>query len=344
MHALAYEKFVDDFSQYFSSFELTKDKIRSLKLALKEVKDFELPSRDETKLFQIRNFMNSNSLEINLTSKNLWCKPDGEKGLLVGTLLPHWQTGWKRFCKDEFISEQIGNFFFLVTQYICRSYQINLIVAISFTYNRICDFRGDRLWQYSLPTCEQEFADFNNSISFKSNSRIRILQHYLEIINSLDPYVNKAIFYYIKSIELYNKGFLEETITNLDNAIDTISQYIKRILSVPTMPRKDMIQLVAKEIQLSHQVQLNLENLYLLRCRFSSHPAQSKWWDFGEIYNGDIDILVECVQYVLVKMMQYEANNRKVSNNPDKWSNWFADNANMLFEAVWFHRLPNAIR
>lgn len=341
---MEYEKFINNFSNYVSSFELTKDEVRSLKLALNEVKNFELPSRDENKLFQIRNFLNSDNLEINLISKNLWCKQDRANGLLVGTLFPDWQTGWKKFCKDEFISEQIGNFFFLVTQYICRSYQINLIAAISFTYNRNCDFRGDRLWQYSLPNCEKKFMDFNNSISIKLNSRIRILQHYLELINSLEPYVNKAIFYYIKSIDLYNKGFLEETITNLDNVIDTISQYIKKILSVPTMPRKDMIQLVAKEIQLSHQVQYSLENLYLLRCRFSSHPAQSKWWDFGEIYDGDIETLIECVKYVLLKMLQYEANNRKVSNNPDKWSNWFADNANMLFEAVWFHRLPNVIR
>lgn len=337
---MEYDKFTDNFSRYFSMFENTKGKNHLVKLALKEIKENELPSRDETKLFKIRNFTNSENLNINLIYKNLWCKQDTENELIVGTITPDWQRNWKRISKDEFISEQIDLFFHLVTQYVYRSYQINLITAISFTYNRLCDFRGDRIWQYYLPLYNGEYEKFNHSINIDCNSRIERLKHYLEVINSLEPYINKANFYYLKAIDLMNNGFLEEAITNLDNTIDTISQYIKGILKIPTRPRKEIIEIVSKELQLNSKIQADLEKLYLLRCRFSSHPAQSKWWDFGEIYDDDIDNLKECVQYILIKMLQYETKNRKVSANPSKWSNWFFANANVLFEAIWFHKIP----
>lgn len=127
---------------------------------------------------------------------------------------------------------------------------------------------------------------------------------------------------------------------NLDNTIDTITQFIKARLKIPTIPRKDIISVVSNEIGLNIYSQIALEKLYLLRCRFASHPSQSKWWDFGEIYDEDLNIIFDSVKTVLIKMLIYESNNRKISANPSKWSDWFYENADMLFEAVWFHRIP----
>lgn len=337
---MEYEKFIDDFSWYFSQFENTKHKISLIRETLAKIKNTELSSRNEWRLFKIRNLVNSENLNINLIHKDIWCKRNQENQLIVGTFCPYWSSGWKNICKDEFVSEQIGLFFFLVTQYIYRSYQINLMLAISFTYERGCDFRGDKLWEYTLPVCEREFLDFTNSINVNLNTRIIRLKHYLEIINSLDIYVNRASFYYLKAKELYEREFYEETITNLDNTVDTIAQYIKSILKLPTLPRKDMIEYVSKEIQLDQQIQSELEKLYLLRCRFSSHPAQSKWWDFGEIYDDDIEKMIDSVQYVLIKMLLYETRNRRIFPTPNNWSEWFNNHAHTLYEAIWFHKLP----
>lgn len=338
--SLEYDKFVNDFEQYFSRYENTKYKTTIIRRTLKKIKDIELPSREDYRLFQIRNFTNSKNLNINFIGNNLWCKKNENNELVVGNLSPYWSSGWKNICDDEFASDQISLFFYLVNQYIQRSYQINLILSISLTYGRRCDFRGDNIWTYTLPICDQEFFDFNNSISVNSNTRITRLEHYLDITNSLDIYVNKASFYYLKATELYEQGFAEEAITNLDNTIDTVAQYIKKNLRSPTLPRKKMIELAANEIGLDLRVQAELEKLYLLRCRFSSHPAQSKWWDFGELYYDDIDKLFDSVKYVLIKMLLYETRNRTISPNPTNWSEWFIKHAHTLFEAIWFHKIP----
>lgn len=336
---MSFDKFTNDFCQWFNKFDNTRKKIKLLTNCLKKIAEVELPLRNDERLFKVRNFINTKDFELNFIYKNLWCKSDSEKGLLVGTLCPNWNSGWKEVCKDEFVSDQIDYFFHFATQYIYRSYQINLIGSLAFTYNRYFDFRGDFLSWSILPYSINSFQEYENGIKTMTCNKTKRIKHYLNIINALDPYVNKAIYYYVKAIDLYDKSYSEETVTNLDNTIDVVTQFVKERFNLPTMRRKDLLGIVDTHFELGEQTIENLEKLYLLRCQFFSHPALSKWWDFGELYDDDIEKLLYSVKFTLIKMFQYETNNRIISQNPKNWSDWFMNYADKVFSVTWFNNL-----
>lgn len=335
-----YNKFINDICLYYSENENTKRKIPLIKDTFKRIIEEELPIREGNKTFQIRNFTNSTNLNINLIHKNLWCTQGNEKNLIVGTMCPGWRYGWKDICKDEFVADEINIFFHFSTQYIIRSFQINLIVAIVILYNRICDFRGEFLLEIPLPNFNSEYICFEKSISKNISGRSLKLKHYLNMINSLDPYINRVNYYFVKAIDLYKNNYYEEAITNLDNTVDVMTQFIKARKGTPTQARNIAIDQLSKELEMHSNISIQLNRLYLLRCRFSSHPAESKWWDFSEIYQEDIDNLFETVKYTLIKLFQYETRNRLINPHPQKWSDWFYEHADILFDAVWFHKIP----
>ena len=71
-----------------------------------------------------------------------------------------------------------------------------------------------------------------------------------------------------------------------------------------------------------------------------AHPARSKWWDFGEIYEEEIDRIKVSVRRFLLSYLKYENRNRTVPWHPESWSNWFNNHCDEVFDAVWFHNLP----
>jgi hypothetical protein len=106
------------------------------------------------------------------------------------------------------------------------------------------------------------------------------------------------------------------------------------------MERKDMNEVIIKQLGIHQAYIKQLRSLYLLRCEFSAHPAQSKWWDFSEIYDEDIDDLKDVAKIILIKFLMYKNSHRIIQPNPDKWSQWFFQYADIIFDAVWFHKLP----
>jgi hypothetical protein len=338
---MGYNEFKNKMLLYYGSFDNTKAKLPLIKSALDRAVGHELPSRDDKQLFQIRDFTNSEGLLINICAGNLMCSYSDDKDkLFVGTLGPLWSRGWREVSKDPYIAEQIKDFFHFANQYIYRSSQINLIGAIALAYGRCCDFRGDYLSEVVLPEREAVYNDFYIRIPTIITNHTKAVLHYLAIINSLDPFVNKAIYYYTRALTLRELGLDEESVTCSDNMVDTIFQAIKQRLGLPTMHRKDMNNIVEQEISISKSLTKKLDSLYQLRCHFSAHPAQSKWWDFSEIYEDDINAIMDSVKTILVKFCIYERSHCKIQPNPEKWSEWFFQYSDILFDAVWFHLLP----
>lgn len=261
------------------------------------------------------------------------CKYSNEKKrVLVGALAPSWSRGWKNISKDDFISEQINKFFYFANQYIYRGYQINLIGAIALTYGKHCDFRGNDFRECQLPYCNSEYTAFRNDIPIIRNKRNRILELFINLTNSFDPFVNKVICYYVRSLSLLSDGYNEEAITAADNAVDVIFQAVKQQKQLPTMDRKNMYPTIKNEIHLPNGTVEQLEHLYQLRCSFSAHPAHSKWWDFYEIYEIDIEAIMDAVKAAIVKFLMHETNNRRIDKTPSCWSKWFLDNCDTVYD------------
>jgi|SRR5665648_169786 len=339
---MGYDDFKSKICAYFNLFENTKNKIPHLKLALNKIATNTLPQRDCECLFQVRDFENTFSLNINFICENIMCYySDKEKALMVGVVCPNWSKGWKSISKDKFVSEQIDYLFHFISQYVYRSYQINLIGAIALATGIPTDFRGNTLESTHGEYALQEIEKFKISIVENSSELSLKTKGYLRLINALDPFVNKAIFYYVRSIELNNFEFTEESLTAADNMADVIFQSIKIRMNALTQDRKEMSKYVFKEIGLYDETDKhNLERLYQLRCRFTAHPSKSKWWDFYEIYEDDIEQIRLTVRKLLIKYLKYENKNRQVDAHPILWSQWFIENCDIVYDAVWFHEIP----
>ncbi len=134
-------------------------------------------------------------------------------------------------------------------------------------------------------------------------------------------------------------GYDEEAITEADSIVDAIFQAIKQRKQIPIKARIDMYDIVQNEINLPSGTVEQLENLYQLRCGFSAYPAHSKWWDFSEIYEGDIEEIMYSVKSTVIKFLMFERDNRKIEKVPSCWSDWFMDNSDIIYDAVWFHKL-----
>lgn len=338
---MGYIEFKSKFINQFAQYENTKRKISLFKSALYRAVEQELPLRDSYQTFQIRDIYNSEGLNVSYNSPYLMCKYSKEKrSLLVGTLTPAWSRGWKKISKDDFVADQIDGFFYFANQYIYRGYEINILGAIALTYGRHCDFRGNEFKECTLPFLNSEYLLFRKDIPTIHNRKSRLFSYYIDLINSFDPFVNRVLYYYIRSLSLLADGYDEEAITAADNTVDVIFQAIKQRKQIPTKARIDMYNIVQTEISLPSGTIEQLENLYQLRCGFSAHPAHSKWWDFSEIYESGIEAIMYSVKSTVIKFLMFERDNRKIEKVPSCWSEWFMDNCDIIYDAVWFHKLP----
>ena len=317
-------------------------KLPQMKDALDKIITQELPQRDSDFLFLVRDMKNSTDLNLSIEYKNVMCfYSEEEKALMSGVVCPNWRNGWRGISKDSFVADQIGDLFHFISQYIYRSYQVNLIGAIALSTGRPTDFRGRTLSCSYGSQATEKSADFGNKAKEKSSELSLKTSGYLRLINALDPFVNKSIFYYVKSLDLNEHDFIEDSLAAADNMIDVIFQSIKTRMNKPTQDRKGMCDYVYKEIGFYDQRNKhNLERLYLLRCAFTAHPTRSKWWDFYEIYEEDIDQIIKSVRSFLISYLKYENKNRLIEVHPLKWSQWFMDNCDAVYDAVWFHDLP----
>lgn len=339
---MGYEDLKNKICCHYNSYKNTKNKVRIVKSALDRLVFEELPDRDNDILFQVRDFINTNNIDVNFIYKNIICNYSEErKCLVVGVIVPDWQNGWKNISKNKFVSEQIDYIMHFILQYIYRSYQINLIGAIALSRNTYTDFRGETI-EYS-----KGFHSFKRIKELKDNIYKQDSKNYLDIIgylkliNALDPFVNRAIFYYVKFLNLSNLGYTEEALTVADNMIDVIFQFIKKHKSLGTMERQKLSSIVYDEIGIfDTDIRKYLERLYILRCQFTAHPARLKWWDFYEVYEYEFEQIESSVRRALVLFLKYECINRSIEAYPTKWSEWFLKYCDVIYDKVNFYDLP----
>lgn len=317
---------------------------RKLPGVLRNVIYSELPKRDESCEIVIRDMVGSEGLNLSFLRDTVWAYPEIErKNLMVGVIAPYWRKGWRGISRDEETRELVKDFFFFASQYIMRARAIDLLGAVALVYRRSCDFRGARLEGGDIsPYSPFSLKDFREKrISYplktKVSSREKQTINLCELINSLDPFINRTIFNYLRAVELYDHGFSEEAIVALDNIVDIASQFLKSRLKLQGTLREEVIQSVWK---LNESNKFMIVRLYELRCFFGAHPSISKWWDFGEIYENEVETYFDLCEMLIIKLVEEETRNRVVEKYPQYWSVWFTDNAEMLWDSIWFHRIP----
>lgn len=305
-----------------------------------------MPERDDHYAAILRPLVDSEGLTCTFDSSEVWLYPNNQKQLICGVIAPSWERGWRNISQDEFVADTISTFFHFATQYISRSRMTNVIGAIALAYERACDFRYGGLQQYAVgnktpfPTIEsakkmarrvEEYVPAMNQSTDDSRKQ-RELTTWVRTINALDPYIQRAIYQYWKATALFKAHFWEEGLTALDGTASVAAQFVQDRLGAGSNPRLSL----ASFLKLSPRDSKQLVRLYELRCDFGAHPSRSKWWDFAELYDEDLDALKVSAKRMLWRLCEMESKNRVVESQPKSWSDWFTKNAHMILDSVWF--------
>lgn len=302
-----------------------------------------IPSRlkdmEDDRLIMIRDMSCDETIGLNYVSDNISCKYDfHENSLLVALVAPDWEKGWRNISSDKHISDTIENYMFSSNQYVYRSYMINIIGALALTYGISSSFMGRTMFRYGHYNIIDDYQEFIDEIKIRkhnTNVNEKVFSYIMRKINALDPYVNRAIFYYSKSLSLLTNLYEEEAIISLDNCIDIIVQFIKKRKKMPTTKRKDMHQILKNILKINNTTAEYLDYIYDLRCGFAAHPARNLWWDFSEIHMYNYESIIENVRITLIKFLEYENKERIVIKNPIYWYEWFMGNCDLIYDYIF---------
>lgn len=334
-------EFVSKFTSWYRD-DFKGEKPEAFKSALKKAIEIELPSRDNRSVIQIRDIEVACNIKMRIDDNRFWASNKDEM-LFVGTVRPYWATGWNKLSKHEDINSIIAGFFHFAGQYIARSSQINLIGALNLSYGVSADFRGQRFMEIPSENLDHDFENFRfYEIGSKpkiSSNKHRFMSQIYKDINSLDPYINRMIFNFNKSLLLFSHNLDEELITSLDKTINVAEHYWKeRVINTANI-REVMIN----DLVFDEAVANRIKKLYELRCYFGAHPSYSKWWDFSEIYELDFPQLIDDVGNIVLSIVRHESRNRKIETINTSWSNWFQENQMVIWETAWFQRIPQKL-
>ncbi|MDM5279896.1 hypothetical protein QUF95_21050 [Paenibacillus silvae] len=345
-------KFKSKFCQWAQT-SLPPESLKRFTYSLNQVISRHLVDCDDRVQVMIRNLVDSENLNFSFISDELIVAPnDKRESLFVGVLMPSWDKGLRNFCRDEYVYDSISWFFHFASQYVARSRIVDVMSSLNIVYGHSSDFRGDRMLKFTTPKSERVKDEFIIAFMRETKARLRYdydyrareknLVFWIEKINTLDPFIHRVFFSYLNACKLYEGHFDEEAITSLDKTIDVIQQYARERMNINGT--NNQRELTMDAFDMTEWEKMLLNRLYDIRNFFGGHPSMSKWWDFSEIFEQDIQSLFEVVKKLIYKIVMHENVNRVVEKNPQKWSQWFEDNAMMLWETVWFEKIQKHIR
>jgi hypothetical protein len=337
-------RFVSRFSQWAEVVGYPDRIRRRLPAALKRLPSW-LATRDDHQDMVVRT-LDREGFNVNARSDVAWIYTSDNK-LVLGTVGPAW-TRVRNLSSDEDVDDVIDRFVFFAGQYAVRSRLVSTIASMALSYNVVIDFRAADLKRTTIgpqglfPSIRVATSYAESELVPKrvhSTRRLRELNAWMKQLNVAEPLVHRAVFQYWRASALANADFGEEAVTALDG-LTTVAIEVVRTLGDDS--RRITRPEAVERLGLSGEDAERVEHLHQLRCFFGAHPPNSKWWDFSDMYADDIDSFFSTARRLIASIAQFERRHRRVGANPARWSEWFVDNAELLFDAVWFDRVPPA--
>ena len=282
---------------------------------------------------------------IAFSSETCWAYTSGEQ-LVLGAAGPAWR-GIDKICKAKDTAELVDNFMHFARQYVVRSRIVRVQAAFALTFNITVDFRHADLHRVTIGpespwTCiddaHREFRRHMPMPTVRASRRLREFNAWVKLLNPLDPFVHRALFQFWRGCALANSGFYMDAVTALDGVTAVAGGAAQgwHLRQGPLTRRE-----TGKVFGPRPDDQSLLEAIYQLRCAFGAHPPTSKWWDFGELYESEVEKSWNVSRRLIRSLCAQEIVVRSVDPNPTRWSDWFAQNSHLLLENVWFTKLPD---
>ncbi|MEP2446614.1 MAG: hypothetical protein ABJI69_05265 [Balneola sp.] len=317
-------------------YQLPKEKIDDFKKVIDEQFWEELKSRDILEKIVLRPLSNSEHLKISHFADDSIIYPNKENELIVGSITPSWKHGW-RFVDDD-LRDLLQFFLHFSEQYVARSRALNVTGAIALIYQTSCDFRFKGF--YSDITERFSFDELRDpryqQLKIESFELQDDFYKWISILNCLDPLIHRIIYQFWKGTKLYSNNDIEDSVTSFTSCISVVSEYCQNRLKQTAGDRLEKI----KALNIKSDSINYLEDLEILRNRFSAHPSHTKWWDFNELFGEQLHQIVVVIKEIIEVVCEHESNNKLIERNPEKWSSWLENNSMLVFDSVWFHKLP----
>jgi hypothetical protein len=333
--------FVSSFSAWATQMGYPARVRRRLPNLLRELPQL-LLENDARQDLVVRTLKNADNLHVNAGTMTCGVCSTNDR-LVFYSVGPHWSR-IEHLSRDRDTSDLLESFLFFAGQYVTRSRLVQAIGALALSYGVLCDFREADLQRRTLGTgtAIHTLHDARNQLDVNLTSvrirtrKARELAAWMARLNTLDPYIHRAVFQYWRASCLFKLNFIEEAITALDGLASVAGAAMVHWGVSPQQTRRQL----AASLGLPKQDENALERLYQLRCLFGAHPAASKWWDFAEMYGDESELFFQGARRLLSRLAGLEQLHRTVHPEPPSWSGWLAQNADMLLEAIWFTKTP----
>jgi hypothetical protein len=272
-----------------------------------------------------------------------WVHTSGPR-LVLGAVSPSWR-GIRSVSRDPAVGYEIDRFVQLAGQYVLRGRMVRAIGALAAVYSIVVDFRSADVHRVTAATdildrdvrvMKEQLRRTHPPDAGSRSRRVNEVTRWVEALNPLDPIIHRGVFQLWRAVSLSQHDFMAEAITALDGLSAVAAEASRLWCGIAAPTRSD----VARCLGLPPDDGDRLEFLYQLRCAFGAHPPPTKWWDFGEIYEAEIDELFDVSRRVLWQLASLERTHRRIEPAPERWSAWFVENAEWLLEVTWFLRTP----
>lgn len=289
-----------------------------------------------------RSLSGTESTDVNICAADFCIYKSKSNGLLrLSVISPDWRLG--KLSRDEDVDSILGGLLHFSAQYTYRARAMNILFSLRTEFEvgsefRYLDYESRRCSTVEASEIMKTIRTENSAISkITANYNTRNLVVNYRQLNTLDSHVFSAIFYFLRAYELENGGFSEEAVNSLNNVISVCGQFLlSRRLANRNLSHKDIALAMGFDDGFAQEV----ERAYLLRSHFGAHPTYSKWHDFSEIYGDDLHKIFDNTRLVILRLCDLERIHRLVEQFPDSWAGWYKSQAEMLYDAVWFEKIP----
>lgn len=302
-----------------------------------------MESAEDRRQIVTRSLSGTESTDVNICAADFCIYKSKSNGLLrLSVISPDWRLG--RLSRDEDVDSILGGLLNFSAQYTYRARAINILFSLRTEFEVSSEFRYLNYESRRCSTAEahnlMKAARIEDSALTKitANQSTRNLIINYRQLNTLDSHIFSAIFYFLRAYDLENGGFSEEAVNSLDNVISICGQFLlNRRLTSRNLSHKD----IALTMGFDHGFSEEVERAYLLRSHFGAHPTYSKWHDFSDIYGDDLHEIFDNTRLVILRLCDLERSHRLVEQFPDNWAEWYKSQAEMLYDAVWFEKIPD---
>ncbi|MCU1500510.1 MAG: hypothetical protein JWM47_4463 [Acidimicrobiales bacterium] len=276
-----------------------------------------------------------------------WRATPSARGLVVSSVVPGWNFGWRNLLEDEMSDHffsGIGHYF---RQYLHRSNISKILMAV-------WERNGIILHPFGTDLIVQRYSDSQNILSTRTildaaDAAIKARWgsvSYTRFVyrskwskrNTLDPAIHQAIFHFLRAQNLAFSEFNMESLAAFDCVLHSLQSMDWSW--APGKARRDRADLCAA-LGLGPQSANLANHVYFLRNQFVAHAGGWRWWDTDDYLEDDLTTKVSgMVSRALRRAADIEPRHRSIDPTPVNWASWCEANFPKLWGAVWFRDPP----